>query len=141
MLIDANLLIYASMRSMPQHQIAAKWLEDALNNNLRVALPWNSLLAFLRITTNARTFEKPLSVKNAWQQVKDWTELDNTWIPVPGKKYTKHLNSIIHYATGKPLLIPDLHLAALAMENGLKIYSADRDFALIKEISWTNPLQ
>jgi len=37
-------------------------------------------------------------------------------------------------------LIPDAMLAALAIEHGLTVCSADTDFARFDEITWVNPL-
>jgi predicted nucleic acid-binding protein len=37
-------------------------------------------------------------------------------------------------------LIPDAHLAALAIQHGLTVCSADTDFARFSEIRWLNPL-
>ena len=61
-LVDANLLLYAKISDYPQHQAAHDWFDGRLNGSARVGLPWPSLLAFLRITTNPRLFERPLSV-------------------------------------------------------------------------------
>jgi hypothetical protein len=55
--VDANLLVYAHVGSFPQHERARAWLDEQLNGNGPVGLPWNSLLAFLRIVTNPRTFK------------------------------------------------------------------------------------
>lgn len=45
LLIDANILIYASDCDSPQHAKAHDWLEDRLNGSARVGLPWSCLLA------------------------------------------------------------------------------------------------
>ena len=37
-------------------------------------------------------------------------------------------------------LVPDAHLAAIAIEHGLEVCSADSDFARFTEIRWRNPL-
>ena len=37
-------------------------------------------------------------------------------------------------------LIPDADLAALAIEHGLEICSANSDFARFTEVRWRNPL-
>jgi len=37
-------------------------------------------------------------------------------------------------------LISDAHLAALAIEHGLTVCSADTDFARFREIHWENPV-
>jgi predicted nucleic acid-binding protein len=57
MLVDANLLLYAVDSSSAFHRAACTWLESALNGAPRVALPWQSLTAFLRISTNPRAWE------------------------------------------------------------------------------------
>ena len=46
-LVDANLLIYARSTSFSQHEAARSWLDQELNRGRRVALPWESLLAFI----------------------------------------------------------------------------------------------
>ena len=65
MLVDANLLIYATDRDSPFHDGAARWLTTALTGDRRVALPWQSLWAFVRITTHPRVSERPLTVDEA----------------------------------------------------------------------------
>jgi predicted nucleic acid-binding protein len=42
-----------------QHGRAKAWLDDRLNGTAPVGLPWPSLLAFLRLVTNPRAFERP----------------------------------------------------------------------------------
>jgi hypothetical protein len=37
-------------------------------------------------------------------------------------------------------LIPDAHLAALAIEHGLVLCSTDGDFSRFSELRWENPL-
>ena len=68
-LVDANLLIYAYAAELPQHAAAHTWLDQQLNTLPRVGLPWPSLLAFVRLVTHPRVFERPVSVATAWQQV------------------------------------------------------------------------
>ena len=58
-LVDANILIYAHVKSFAQHKAARLWLDQQLNGSTRVGLPWVSLLAFLRLVTNPRVFERP----------------------------------------------------------------------------------
>jgi predicted nucleic acid-binding protein len=38
-------------------------------------------------------------------------------------------------------LVPDAHLAALAIEHGLAVASADSDVARFPEVRWENPLR
>jgi uncharacterized protein len=71
-LVDANLLIYAYAREMLQHDTAREWLDRQINILPRVGLTWPSLLAFVRLLSNPRIFERPVSVASAWEQVEKW---------------------------------------------------------------------
>jgi toxin-antitoxin system PIN domain toxin len=73
-LVDANLLVYAHVGSFQQHENARAWLDAQLNGNSPVGLPWNWLLAFLRIVTNPRVFQKPETMTDAWKQVEEWLD-------------------------------------------------------------------
>lgn len=65
-LVDANLLVYAGVSSAAQHQAVRRWLDEQLNGPARVGLPWPSLLAFVRLVTNPRIFERPETIATAW---------------------------------------------------------------------------
>ena len=71
-LLDANLLVYAYVGSMPQHDAARVWLDDKLNGAAPVGLPWPSLLAFVRLVSNPRVFERPATMAAAWQQAEQF---------------------------------------------------------------------
>jgi uncharacterized protein len=71
-LIDANLLLHAYNSSSKQHEGARKWLEEVLSRTEPVKLAWVTILAFVRISTNFRAFENPLSVDEAGSFVSEW---------------------------------------------------------------------
>ena len=139
-LIDANLLVYAHVASMPQHQTAISWLDQKLNGTAVVALPWQSLLSFARLVTNPRLFERPLSVVTAWRQIESWLNCPVVRIPNPGERYREILARLMAISVDRSNLIPDAQLAALAIENGFILCSSDRDFARFSELTWENPL-
>jgi hypothetical protein len=139
-LVDANLLIYAKVSDFSQHEAARDWLDGRLNARTGVALPWPSLLGFVRLVSNPRVFTRPLSVADAWAQVEAWLDLPVTWIPVPTDRHRAILASLVP-DTGKASLVPDAHLAALAMEYGLVLQTTDRDFARFRGLRWENPLE
>lgn len=139
-LVDANLLLYARVRGMKQHDQARSWLEEQLNRPARVGMPWPTLLAFLRIVTNPRVFEQPEAMDDAWRQVGEWLALDNVWIPTPTEQHPEVLDRMLAQTGGASSLVPDAHLAALAVEHGLTLCSADRDFARFRGLRWENPL-
>lgn len=140
MLIDANLLLHALDRRGRFYAPAHDWLLELLNDDRRVGLPWQSLASVLRIATHPRVFPDPLNPTEAWQTVSTWLESPVAWIPAPGPGYAAILGDLLvrYEVTGN--LVPDAQLAALALEHGLTICSADTDFARFTEVSWTNPL-
>jgi uncharacterized protein len=140
MIVDANVLLYAVDTGSPFHQSARDWLESSLNEPARVGLPWASLLAFQRISTHPRASVSPLSPGQAWSFVADWLDADATWIPVPGERHAEILHDLIVAGDLRGNLVTDAHLAALAIEHGVGICSADSDFARFPQISWVNPV-
>jgi toxin-antitoxin system PIN domain toxin len=140
MLIDANLLLYARDRSSPFHAEAAAWLTSVLNGMTRVGLPWVSLVAFVRIATHPRAYERPLSPAAAWQQVRDWLDAGPSWTPAPTTRHADLLGELVERHDLRGNLVSDAHIAALAIEHGLEVCSADSDFARFREIRWFNPV-
>ena len=139
-LIDANLLIYAWDKRSPHHELARLWLESILSNETRVALPWQSLIAFVRIVTDRRIFQHAQPVSKAWEMVQRWLACENVWIPNPGEAHARILGRLLQHLGGGGKLVPDAHLAALALEHGLTVCSADGDFARFQGLRWENPL-
>lgn len=140
MLVDANLLLFAVDAEAPAHARAAAWLTAQLSGARRVGFPWESLNAFLRISTHPRAATNPLNLNVAWRFVEEWLSVPVAWIPVVTEAHGEVLGELLakYQLTGN--LIPDAHLAAIAIEHGLEVCSADTDFARFTEIRWTNPL-
>ena len=139
-LIDANLLVYAHVASLPQHDAAISWLDRKLNGTAIVALPWQSLLSFARLVTNPRLFERPLSIAAAWTQIENWLACRVVQVPNPGDRYREILAGLMLSSVDRSTLVPDAQLAALAIENGFVLCSSDHDFARFSELKWENPL-
>jgi toxin-antitoxin system PIN domain toxin len=140
MLVDANLLLYARDTGSRHHDRAVAWLTDVLNGPTRVGLPWPSLLAFLRIATNPRAYEAPLGPDAAWAQVEDWLAAPAAWVPLPTERHAEVLGRLVARYDLRANHVPDAHLAALGIEHGLAVCSADTDFARFSEVRWVNPL-
>lgn len=140
MLVDANLLLYSVDEDSPFHVGAREWLSDVLNGPRRVGLPWPSLAAFVRIATHPRASRHPLDPATAWAQVEAWLGAAPSFVPAPTDRHAEVFGDLVvrHQLRGN--LIPDGHLAALAIEHGLAVCSADTDFARFTEVRWVNPL-
>lgn len=140
MLVDANLLLFAVDSSSPFHDVASSWMTEQLNGPRRIGLPWLSLSAFLRISTHPRASERPLPPEQAWSYVVDWLASAPAWVPRPTDRHADVLGGLIARYQLRGNLVPDGELAALAIEHGLALASADTDFARFSEITWVNPL-
>lgn len=139
-LVDANLLIYASVKQFAEHKAAYDWLDQRLNGDVRVGLPWQSLLAFLRVTTNPRLLDRPQATASAWWQIEEWLSGECVWIPQPTERHPTILGKLLAGQGIQANLVHDAHLAALAVEHGLELCSTDGDFARFPELRWTNPI-
>lgn len=127
-------------RQFDAHADARAWLDDRLNGTERVGLPWGALLAFLRLSASPRVLSRPLRPRDAMGVVLEWLALPTTWIPQPTDRHAATLARLLD-PESRPDLVPDAHLAALAIEHGLLLCSSDRDFARFEGLRWTDPLR
>lgn len=139
-LVDANLLLYAVNRDLTRHAEARAWLEAVLSGTTSVGLPWVVVLAFLRITTSPRIFERPLTVEQAGAYVDSWLSLPVVRAVVPGPGHWPILKNLLDSAGTGGNLTTDAHIAALAIEQGYTVYSADNDFKRFAGLRHVNPL-
>jgi toxin-antitoxin system PIN domain toxin len=139
-LVDANVLLYAANHAAPEHEPARTWLDARLSGTARVGLPWPSLLAFVRIATNPAVVRHPATPAQAWRQVEEWLAADAAWVPVPGPRHAEILGPLLSEPFVTSRLVPDAHLAALAIEHGLTLCSTDGDFGRFPGLTWQNPL-
>ena len=139
-LVDTNLLIYASFSVLPQHRVAREWLDRQISGSARLGLPWPSLLGFLRVATNPRIFSTPASTEKAWGQVMAWLGCTPVWIPQPTDRHAGILGRLLALPGVRANLVHDADLAALAIEHGLTLCSTDGDFARFPGLRWQNPL-
>jgi toxin-antitoxin system PIN domain toxin len=139
-LVDTNLLVYAYVNEVPQHEAALEWLDRQLNEVSRVGLPWAALLAFVRLVSNPRIFRNPVSLPVAWQQVTAWLSAPSAWIPVPTTRHAAILGALLSTEGLKANDVPDVHLAALAIEHDLLLCSRDGGYDRFASLRWQNPL-
>ena len=139
-LVDANILIYAHVSTFSQHNAARDWLDRQLNRASNVGLPWPSLLAFLRLVTNPRIVRRAGPIAGAWGQVRSWLACESAWIPQPTERHAEVMGELLALPGIHGNLVPDAHMAALAIEHGLTLCSADGDFARFPGLKWLNPI-
>jgi len=139
-LIDANLLLYAYDPRSEHHAASRTWLESTLSGSQLVRFAWMTLWAFLRITTNARVYERPLSMAEAEDIVASLLAQPVVGILEPGERHWELLRRLTRDGQTTGTLVMDAVLAALAVEHGATLHTTDRDFARFSELRWTNPI-
>lgn len=140
MIVDANLLLYAVDADSRHNRTAAAWLDEKLTGANRVGLPWQTIGAFLRIVTHPRVTVNPLTASQAWEYVADWLAVPVVWIPPATESTARVYARICTQIDVTGNLVPDAQLAALGMEHGVEIASADSDFQRFPGLRWINPL-
>lgn len=139
-LVDANLLIYAVNQDLPQHQAARAWWESVLSDGISVGIPWVAILAFVRICTNGRVFSNPLPTEAALGYVSEWLEIPTVKAVAPGRNHWPILRNLLVQSGTVGNLTTDAHIAALALEQGYTVCSADNDFKRFSGLRCVNPL-
>jgi len=97
------------------------------------------LLAFVRLVSDLRIYQRPLTVGGAWERVTAWLERPSVWVPVPNRRHASILGALLAQEQASRI-VPDAHLAALAIEHGLRLCTTDRDFARFPGLAWENPI-
>ena len=139
-LTDVNLLLYAMDASAPRHRPARAWLEAQLSGTETMAFAWSVLLAFLRLSTNARVFTAPLRPAEAFDLVEGWLAQPNATVIHPTERHGAILRQLLEPLGTAGNLTSDAHLAALAIEHGAELCSSDADFSRFAGVRWTDPL-
>ena len=139
-IIDLNLLLYATNEDFPHHNRARAWLESTLSDIEPVGFSWVVLLGFLRLSTRAGLFSRPLSVREAFDVVLAWLAQPCSTIVHPGERHGPILRDVLLPLGTAGNLVSDAHLAAIAIEHGAVLCSCDVDFSRFARLQWENPL-
>ena len=137
---DLNLLVYASDQRAVRHADALLWWADCLNGRERVGIAWSVALGYLRIVTSPRIMERPLTIGEAQADVEFWLSRRNVVMIEPTSRHLEILAGLLEPIGVGGNLVQDAHLAALAVEHGGEVHSADADFARFNGVRHRNPL-
>ncbi len=138
-LIDLNLLIYAVNEDSFYHAQARDWLEARLGGTESLGIPWIVILGFLRIMTNGKIFPRPLKEEEAVEIIDRWLQHPLVRIPEPMPDHWKLVRELILESGTAGNLTFDIHLAAIAIRNGAKLFTLDADFSRFRGLRWEKP--
>lgn len=138
---DVNVLVLAHRLDHGDHEPARAWLEAEINSDRPVALADVAVAGFLRIVTSPRIFRDPSRLDTAIAFV-DALVAQPTCVPVAaGSRHWSILRRLLRDGDARGNLVPDAHLAAIAVENGATVATRDRGFARFAEVRWLDPLR
>ena len=140
-IVDLNVLLYVVNESAAQHDAILEWWLDAIDGDESIGLPWTVLLGFLRLSTNAAVFPKPISHRDALDKVDAWLSLPIVHVPTEKEDHWSVLSGLLQEAGVAGNLTTDAHLAALALTRDAVLVSCDNDFARFKGLRYLNPLK
>jgi toxin-antitoxin system PIN domain toxin len=138
--LDVNLLLYAQDGRAALHEAARSWLQSAFNGTELIGIPWQTLHAFLRISTDRRIAGEDASMERALERVQMWLNLPHVRLLAPGERHWNLLQQVLIEGQVRGSMTTDAQLAAITMEYGGTLYTTDRDFARFPGLRWTNPL-
>jgi uncharacterized protein len=137
--LDANLLLYSYSTGTPEHEKARACVEKLFSGTELIGLPWQTITAFLRISTNPR-LPGARPAREAAQEVEEWLNQPNLRLISPTDDHWPLLRRTIFEGQAFGPMVTDAQIAALTMESGAVLYSSDQDFARFPGLRWVNPL-
>lgn len=137
---DTNLLLYAYDEASPFHERAKTWWENLLSGSETVGLCPCVLFGFIRIGTNARAFENPLSIDDAVAICREWMSADCLRVLEFTTEDSERAMSLLREAGSGGNLTTDAQIAATALRFNASVHTADTDFSRLA-VDWRNPLE
>ncbi len=138
---DINLLLYAHIDTFAHHEPARRWWEELLRGDAEVGVPLPVVFGFVRIATNPRVFDPPMTIDAALERIDLWLQQPNVRCPAPGPRHVEIAFRLLRHLGTAANLTTDVQLAAFAIENQGELHSNDTDFGRFPGLRWRNPLE
>jgi toxin-antitoxin system PIN domain toxin len=139
LLPDLNVLIGAHRSDSPLHSPCRDWLLAAYGGDEPFGICAPVLIGLVRILTHPRVFLPPDTHEQAFAFVRSLLAHPNALLLNPGRDHMRIFEELCRGADACGDLVTDAYLAALAIETGALLVSADRDFARFDGLRWVHP--
>jgi uncharacterized protein len=138
---DANLLLYAYDADSPFHEAARSWWQACLSGRETVGLTHPALFAFLRVSTNARVYEKPMTLAESAEHIRSWlARRVSQALQAPADHVQQVIGLLESAGAAAGNLVTDAQIAALALSHRAVVHTADRDFLRFRGVRCHFPL-
>jgi len=137
---DVNVMVYAFRQEAERHEHYATWLSRLVAGDDELALHDPVLAGFVRIVTNPRIVPTPAPTALALEFVGRLRAARRArWLPT-GHAPWGRLHMLVDQDRGiTGNVVPDAHLAAVALTYGCRLATADRGFARFPGLDWFDP--
>lgn len=127
--IDTNVLIFAEIKSSPQHGRALHILRECSEGAVAWAIPWPCIYEFLRVVTHARVYHPPVPFDVALADIRAILSSPSLVMLAETERHADVMEEIVRASAATGNLIHDAHIAALCLEHGVsELVTGDRDF-------------
>jgi len=142
MLVDTNLLVYATFADAPEHERTRTWLDERLAAaEDALVLCWPVVYSFVRLITSPRVFgPHAVAVAEGWTVAVAYLAQPAVRVVVPGPGHAAIAAELAATPGLRSDDLSDVELAALAIEHGLILASHDHGFRRFASLRFVDPL-
>ena len=137
---DINLLLYAYDAASPVHAKAVAWWQACLSGEEPVGLPQVVVFGFVRVGTNARVFQHPLTLAEAVGHVRNWLGQPVVRLLEASPEHVERVLRLVESLGSAGNLVTDEQIAAAVIEYDAVLHTADADFVRFQNLRWLNPI-
>jgi toxin-antitoxin system PIN domain toxin len=138
--VDVNVLVYAHRPESPDHLECRAWLDEARSAHELLGLSDSVLSGFLRVVTHPRIFREPSPLGTAIDFAEGLLRSPAASYVTPGERHWGIFIDLCQAVGARGNVVPDASLAALAIEQGATLVTADRSFGRFPGLRWQHPL-
>jgi toxin-antitoxin system PIN domain toxin len=141
-LIDTNILVYATVPGFEEHSRATKLLQEVFAGDSLYCVTWVNIFEYLRIVTHRRLVRPaPLAISEALQNVQRLLVCSQVSRIDPEDRHLKIFEDICRKAAPvEGNFVHDCRIAAIMRENGVsEILTRDSSFRRIPGIRVIDP--
>lgn len=125
---DVNVLVHAFRKDSESHILCHEWLENRINDSKLLAISSIVLSGFIRIVTHPKIFKQPSSLDEVLSFCETIRSFPNLVFIEPSKRHWKIFLKLAEQVNPKGNEVPDVWLAALAIEHQCCWITLDKVF-------------
>jgi uncharacterized protein len=125
LVVDVNVLVNAHRPEAATHEACRAWVESARTGDEPMVIPSIVLAGFLRIVTHPRVFREPTPLDVALRFVERACSSPAYRDDGPGERHWHIFRDLCRRIGASGNLVPDAFLAAIAIELGAALVTAD----------------